>query len=292
METPSHNPGGAVEHLGLHSFLTEPIVRRALEEDLAWGDVSADGAVPPGKQAKGVFLAKAPGVVCGLGVAAQVYRLLDPGFRFVPLVEDGMVVDAGIPIAELEGSAHSLLSGERVALNFTQRMSGIATKTRAFVEALADSRTELVDTRKTTPGLRLLEKYAVRMGGARNHRYGLSDAVMIKDNHIALAGGITAAVANVRRVAPFTARIEVECENLEMVREALAAGADIIMLDNMSLEAMTEAVGVIGKKALTEASGNVTLDRVAEIAACGVDYISTGAITHSVSALDISLDVE
>lgn len=290
METSPHDSSGPAEPLALHPFLTEPIVRRALEEDLAWGDVSAWGAVPAGKRAGGVFLAKASGVVCGLGVAQQVYQLLDPTFRFRPLVEDGVHVEPGVPIATLDGPAHTLLSGERVALNFTQRMSGIATKTRGFVEALAGTKTQLVDTRKTTPGLRLLEKYAVRIGGARNHRYGLADAVMIKDNHIALAGGIAAAVANIRRVAPFTVRIEVECENLDMVKEALAAEVDIIMLDNMDLEAMKEAVALIGRRAITEASGNVTLERVRAIAECGVDYISTGAITHSVSALDISLD--
>lgn len=292
METSPHDSIGSAEPLGLHPFLTEPIVRRALEEDLAWGDVSAWGAVPAGKRAGGIFLAKAPGVVCGLTVAQQVYQLLDAGFRFTPLVEDGVWVEAGVPVAALDGSAHTLLSGERVALNFVQRLSGISTKTRAFVEALVGTKTQLVDTRKTTPGLRLLEKYAVRVGGARNHRYGLADAVMIKDNHIALAGGIAEAVANVRRVAPFTVRIEVECETLEMVEQALQAEADIIMLDNMTPEAMREAVGLIAGRAITEASGNVTLERVRAIAECGVDYISTGSVTHSVSALDISLDVQ
>jgi nicotinate-nucleotide pyrophosphorylase (carboxylating) len=274
-----------------HPFLTEPIVRAALAEDLAWGDVSAWGAVPADKQAEAVLQAKAPGVVAGLAIAAQAYALLDPGFRFEPLVEDGVFVDPGVPIAKLAGSARTLLSGERVALNFLQRMSGVATKTRAFVEAIAGTQAQLVDTRKTTPGLRLLEKYAVRVGGGRNHRYGLADAVMIKDNHVLLAGGITAAVANVRRVLPLTGMIEVETENLDMVREALEAGADIIMLDNMSLELMREAVALVAGKAVLEASGNVTLDRVREIAETGVDVISTGSVTHSVMALDISLDV-
>lgn len=247
--------------------------------------------MPADKQANAQLQAKASGVVAGLAVAAQVYALLDPAFHFEPLVTDGVHVDPGVPIARLEGSARTLLSGERVALNFLQRLSGIASRTRAFVEALAGTRTQLVDTRKTTPGLRLLEKYAVRVGGGRNHRYGLADAVMIKDNHILLAGGITAAVANVRRVLPLTAQIEVETEDLEMVREALAAGADLIMLDNMSLEMMREAVALVAGRAVLEASGNVSLERVRAIADCGVDVISTGSITHSAPALDISLDV-
>jgi nicotinate-nucleotide pyrophosphorylase (carboxylating) len=286
----AHTPHG--DGLPLHAFLTEPVVRRALEEDLAWGDASAWGAVPADKQATGILLAKAPGVIAGLPIARQVYALLDPAFTVEFLVEDGMHAEAGVPIARLAGSARTLLSGERVALNFVQRMSGVATKTRRYVEALAGFKTQLVDTRKTTPGLRLLEKYAVRVGGGRNHRYGLADAIMIKDNHILLAGGIHQAVANARAVAALTARIEVECEDLEMVRAALAAGADIIMLDNMTNEAMREAVAEIAGRALTEASGNVTLERLPGIAECGVDFVSSGAITHSVSALDISLDVD
>ena len=292
MADPFDAGAGADHFLPLHPFLTEPVVRRALEEDLAWGDVSAWGAVPADKQAKGILLAKAPGVIAGLPIARQVYALLDPAFTCESLVEEGMHVEPGVPIARLSGSARTLLSGERVALNFVQRLSGIATKTRAHVEALAGFKTQLVDTRKTTPGHRLLEKYAVRVGGGRNHRYGLADAIMIKDNHILLAGGIRQAVANARAVAALTARIEVECENLEMVREALDAGADIIMLYNMTNEAMRDAVGVIAGRALTEASGNVTLERLPGIAETGVDFVSSGAITHSVSALDISLDVE
>lgn len=267
-------------------------MRRALEEDLAWGDVSAWGAVPAGKRARGVWTAKAPGVVAGMAVAVQVYALLDAGFEFEPLVADGTPVEAGHAIARLAGDARTLLSGERVALNLVQRLSGIATKTRQYVEALAGFETQLVDTRKTTPGLRMLEKYAVRVGGGRNHRYGLADAVMIKDNHILLAGGIGAAVANARAVVPLTMKIEVECENMAMVREALAAGADIIMLDNMTDQAMREAVGEIAGRALTEASGGVTLERLGAIAATGVDFVSVGGLTHSAGALDISLDVE
>jgi nicotinate-nucleotide pyrophosphorylase (carboxylating) len=292
MADPFDAGAGADDFLPLHPFLTEPIVRRALEEDLAWGDVSAWGAVPAGKQARGVWQAKSPGVIAGMPVAMQVYALLDAGFTFEPLVAEGMHVEPGVPIARLAGSARTLLSGERVALNFVQRLSGIATKTRAYVEVLAGFETQLVDTRKTTPGLRMLEKYAVRVGGGRNHRYGLADAVMIKDNHILLAGGIGYAVANARAVTPLTAMIEVECENMAMVREALAAGADVIMLDNMTNEAMAEAVREIAGRARTEASGGVTLERLSSIAATGVDYVSVGGLTHSVSALDISLDVE
>jgi nicotinate-nucleotide pyrophosphorylase (carboxylating) len=272
-------------------FLTEPIVRAAPAEDLAWGDLSGGGAVPADARARAVLQVKAPGVVAGLAIAKQVYALLDPAFVFEALVEDGVFVDPGVPIARLEGSARTLLAGERVALNFLQRMSGVATKTRAFVEAIAGTRAQLVDTRKTTPGMRLLEKYAVRVGGGRNHRYGLSDAVMIKDNHALLAGGIAAAVANVRRNLPLTAKIEVETETLEMVGEALEAGADVIMLDNMDLDLMRRAVALVAGRAVLEASGNVTLDRVKAIAETGVDVISTGAVTHSAPALDISLDV-
>ena len=287
---PDATPGGA-EFLPLLPFLTEPVVRAALAEDLAWGDVSACGAVPPGATGTATMLAKAPGVIAGLPLAAQVWALLDPAVTFTALVEDGMAVDPGVPIAQIAGSARSLLMGERVALNFVQRLSGVATKTRAFVEALAGLDTQLVDTRKTTPGLRMLEKYAVRQGGGRNHRFGLADAVMIKDNHVALSGGIAAAVANARAVVPFTARIEVECEDLAMVRQALAAGADVIMLDNMTIDAMREAVAEVAGRALLEASGGVTLETVRAIAETGVDFVSVGALTHSAAALDISLDV-
>lgn len=228
--------------------------------------------------------------MAGLPVAAQCFRLLDAGFSFEPLVDEGVHVGPGVPVAALAGDARTLLSGERVALNFLQRMSGVATLTRRYVEAIAGHKARLVDTRKTTPGLRLLEKYAVRVGGGSNHRHGLADAVMIKDNHILLAGGIGPAVALARRSVAFTMRIEVECESLAMVEEALAAGADVVMLDNMALAAMEEAVRLVAGRAIVEASGGVTLDRVAAIAACGVDVISTGAITHSAPALDLSLD--
>lgn len=254
--------------------------------------MSGWGAVSAKRQAKGILQVKTPGVVAGLAVARQVFQLLDPGFGFMVLTEEGSRVEAGTAIAQLSGSARTLLSGERVALNFLQRLSGIATQTRRYVDALAGTKTQLVDTRKTTPGLRLLEKYAVRVGGARNHRYGLADAIMIKDNHILLAGGIRQAVEAARAVAPLTAAIEVECESLAMVQEALEARADIIMLDNMAIDAMREAVGVIAGRAVVEASGGVTIERLPAIAATGVDVVSVGALTHSAVALDISLDVE
>lgn len=281
----------AFDGVPLHPFLTEPLVRAALNEDLAWGDLTAWGAVPPGQAAEAQLLLKSPGVIAGLAVAVQTFALLDSTFVVELLVEDGMEVDPGIPVARLVGNARTLLSGERVALNFLQRLSGIATLTRAFVTAIAGTRAQIVDTRKTTPGLRLLEKYAVRQGGARNHRFGLADAALIKDNHILLAGGIGQAVHNLRRVLPLTSRIEVETEDLAMVEEALAAGADIIMLDNMTLEVMREAVALVAGRAVLEASGGVTLTTVRAIAATGVDYISVGALTHSAPALDISLDV-
>jgi nicotinate-nucleotide pyrophosphorylase (carboxylating) len=234
---------------------------------------------------------KETGVVVGLGIATQIFALLDPAFRCTAEVEDGMVIEAGLPILSLEGSARSLLMGERLALNFMQRLSGIATLTRRYVEAIADLRTEVVDTRKTTPGLRLLEKYAVRMGGARNHRFNLSDAAMLKDNHIALAGGITAAMARVKAQVPITTCIEVECESLAMVQEAVSAGAGLIMLDNMTPEAIREAVEWVAGRARLEASGGVSLETIRAIAETGVDYISVGRLTHSAPALDISLDV-
>jgi nicotinate-nucleotide pyrophosphorylase (carboxylating) len=289
METTFHPNLGP---LAPSAFLSEPILQAALREDLGWGDLSAQGAVSATTQANGVLLAKSPGVIAGLPLVEQIYCLLDARFHCEALVEDGMHVEAGIPLMRLSGSARTLLSGERVALNFLQRLSGIATLTRAYVEAIAGTKAQLVDTRKTTPGLRLFEKYAVRAGGARNHRFCLSDAVMIKDNHILLAGGIHAAVASIRQTLPLTSRIEVECENLAMVQEALDAQADIIMLDNMSVSAMREAVALIGDRALVEASGGVTLATIKAIAECGVDAVSVGALTHSAPALDISLDVE
>ncbi|MFN3431525.1 MAG: carboxylating nicotinate-nucleotide diphosphorylase, partial [Candidatus Sericytochromatia bacterium] len=231
MEKAPHALAAHGDGLPLHPFLTEPIVRRALEEDLAWGDVSAWGAVPADKQAKGVLLAKAPGVIAGLPIARQVYALLDPAFTCEALVEEGMHVEPGVPIARLSGSARTLLSGERVALNFVQRLSGIATKTRAHVEALSGFNTQLVDTRKTTPGLRLLEKYAVRVGGGRNQRLALWHGILIKENHIAAAGGVAAALQRAQALQSGV-DIQIEVETLEQLQQALEAGAASVLLDN------------------------------------------------------------
>jgi len=270
----------------------EELVRAALREDIGAGDVTTLLTVPVETQASGVFLAKATGVVCGLELAACAFRCVDPSVRFEPLVADGTAVEPGLLLARLSGPAQSLLTGERVALNFTQRLSGTASLTRRFVEAVAGTRARIVDTRKTTPGLRTLEKYAVRCGGGHNHRYGLGDGVLIKDNHLAAGGGVAACVARARQHAPHPLKVEVECKTLAQVGEAVEAGADILLLDNMSLEQLREAAGLVAGRALTEASGGVNLGTVRAIAETGVDLISVGALTHSAPALDISLDFD
>lgn len=271
--------------------LVEDIVRRALEEDIGTGDLTTEATVPAEASAEAIIHTKQEGVIAGLDVARIVFRTLDPALVFTAEVADGTLVPKGTVIARLVGSARAILMGERTALNLLQRMSGIATMTRRAVEAVKFFPTRIVDTRKTAPGLRLLDKYAVRMGGGQNHRFGLYDAVLIKDNHIKVAGGIGAAVAAARKAIPFTAKVEVETENLEQVQEALTAGADIIMLDNMDYDAMRKAVELINGRALVEASGKVTVETVTDVAKTGVDYISMGALTHSVKALDISLDI-
>ncbi|GIP55704.1 carboxylating nicotinate-nucleotide diphosphorylase [Paenibacillus vini] len=278
---------------GYNEGLVESI-RYWLKEDVGSGDVSTGVTIPAGHESKGIIHAKDSGVIAGIPVAQLVFEVVDPMLTFTPLVKDGDTVTKGTILAEVEGSTHSILTGERLALNLLQRMSGIATRTRSFVEALEGLPTRLVDTRKTTPGHRMLEKYAVRTGGGANHRFGLYDAVMIKDNHIKGAGGIAQAVGRARANIPHTMTIEVETESLEQVEEALAAGADIIMLDNMSPELMKEAVRRIKAKAphvKTEASGNVSLQTVCGIAESGVDVISVGRLTYSFESLDISLDL-
>lgn len=270
----------------------EELVRAALREDIGAGDMTTLLTVPVETQASGVFLAKATGVVCGLELAACAFRCVDPSVRFAPLVADGTAVEPGLLLARLSGPAQSLLTGERVALNFTQRLSGTASLTRRFVEAVAGTRARIVDTRKTTPGLRTLEKYAVRCGGGHNHRYGLGDGVLIKDNHLAAGGGVAACVARAQQHAPHPLKVEVECKTLAQVGEAVGAGADILLLDNMSLEQLREAVELVAGRALTEASGGVNLQTVRAIAETGVDLISVGALTHSAPALDISLDFD
>lgn len=266
-----------------------------LAEDVGSGDVSAWSTIPADAEATALIHVKEDGVLAGMSVAREVFRLVDERLDFVPRAEDGDAVVKGTVIAEVRGLARSILSAERLALNLLQRMSGIATTTRRFVEAVAAwPGVRIVDTRKTTPGHRLLEKYAVRVGGGHNHRFGLFDAVMIKDNHIQAAGGIAAAVDRARAAIPHTMTIEVETESLSEVEQALEAGADIIMLDNMDTDQMKEAVQLIRSRSprtIIEASGGVRLDTVAAIAATGVDIISAGSLTHSVRAVDISLDL-
>ncbi len=265
-----------------------------LLEDIGTGDISALAAVPDTHRSKGVLHVKEDGVIAGLPVAAAVFAAIDAGLVFRTCVEEGTQARRGTVIAEVEGSSRSILSGERLALNLLQRMSGIATKTRSYVDALEGAPARLVDTRKTTPGLRQLEKYAVRIGGGHNHRFGLYDAVMIKDNHIKAAGGIASAVQSARAYIPHTMKIEVEVESHAQVTEALEAGADIIMLDNMPTLDMEQAVRMIKTQSphiVIEASGGVTRETLRAIALTGVDVISVGGLTHSVPALDISLDL-
>ncbi len=267
------------------------LIDLALKEDIGPGDVTTNSLIPPGRKAAGLFVAKEEGVVAGLPVAEAVFRRLDPAVNFSFQVREGeQVTDAQI-LARVEGNARALLTGERVALNFLQRLSGIATHVHRLVRLLAGSKAKIVDTRKTTPGLRLLEKYAVRVGGGNNHRFGLYDAVLIKDNHLKITGSIKRAIQQARSRIPPTMKIEVEVENLAGVEEAIAAGADIIMLDNMDLLAMREAVNFVAGRALLEASGGITEKNILAVAQTGVDFISVGALTHSVRALDLSLEI-
>ncbi len=266
----------------------QTLIDLAIREDVGTGDITTDNLVPSGMQKQAYMVAKAEGVIAGLEVAEMVFRRFDPELAWNPLVRDGEHVKKGDRIVEFSASYRALLTGERTALNFLQRMSGIATAAREYVTMLEGYHTQILDTRKTLPGFRLLDKYAVKAGGAVNHRIGLYDMVMIKDNHIAVAGGITKAVEAIRPHLKQGILIEVETTTLEEVAEALAAGADIIMLDNMDNETMAKAVALIGDRAKSEASGNMSAGRLAGVALTGVDYISVGALTHSVKALDIS----
>lgn len=265
-----------------------PVIEAGLKEDVNTGDLTTDLLIAADTQTTAVFIAKADGIAAGLPVAEAVFRKLDPNVSFEYAVKDGEHVSIGQLMATITGTYRALLTGERLALNFLQRMSGIATATAQYVEAVKNFDTKILDTRKTVPGLRLLDKYAVKAGGGTNHRIGLYDMVMIKDNHISVAGGITNAVNAIRPQISPDIKIEVETTTLDEVREALAAQADIIMLDNMDNATMTEAVKIINKQAKVEASGNMNLQRVCEVAATGVDFISIGALTHSVVGLDIS----
>ncbi len=270
----------------------EPIVRRALREDIGDGDVTTRCTVPARAPLTGRFIAKEAGVVAGLEVARLTFALLDESVSFVPHLADGDAVAAGQVMATVSGPGRALLGGERVALNFLQRMSGIASLAYKFVTAVQGTQAVILDTRKTAPGLRPLDKWAVRLGGAQNHRSGLYDMVLIKDNHIAAVGGITQAVKRVRARDKRKRAVEVEVKNLAELQETLELKVDRVMLDNMSLDQMREAVRLTGGRVPLEASGNVTLENVAAVAATGVDYISVGALTHSVQALDISLKLE
>ncbi len=265
-------------------------VRRALAEDLGWGDVTTEATVDPRACARGVFIAKCHCVIAGLDIAAEAFRQLDPNAAFTAHRRDGDRCTPGTVVAEVEGSAAAMLTAERTALNFLQRLSGIATITRRYVDA-AGGRITILDTRKTTPTLRALEKYAVRAGGGTNHRDGLDDGILIKDNHVRLAGGVRQAVARMK-AAHQEMPIEVEAQSLDEVDEAIAAGADIILLDNLSLAEVREAVGRIAGRAKIELSGGVTLDRIPELAATGADYVSVGALTHSAPAADLSFEIE
>jgi nicotinate-nucleotide pyrophosphorylase (carboxylating) len=273
----------------------DAIIELALSEDIGAGDLTARTVIPETARATGQMRLKSTGVVSGLTVVERVFARVDTKIRWQALVEDGVSLEAGTVIGEIAGPARSVLTAERTALNFVQRLSGVATLTRTFVDAIAGTGARIIDTRKTTPGMRVLDKQAVRHGGGFNHRIGLFDGVMIKDNHIAALGGddaIGEAVDRARSQIPHTVKIEVEVANLEQLRLALASGAEIIMLDNMSIEMMREAVAITAGKAILEASGGVNLASVRAIAESGVDVISVGALTHSAPALDISVDLE
>lgn len=267
----------------------DPLILSALQEDITSEDVSTNSVTPHPQKGEAQLLCKQDGVICGLGVFERVFTLLDSNTHLDTFVKDGDEVKAGQLLACLHGDIRILLSGERTALNYLQRMSGIATYTRFTANLLAGTKTKLLDTRKTTPNNRIFEKYAVRIGGGNNHRYNLSDGVLLKDNHIGAAGGVKQAIAMAKQYAPFVRKIEVEVETLDMVKEALEAGADIIMLDNMSHEQMKEAIQIIAGKAEVEVSGNVTSENIASLVDLGVDYISSGALTHSAPILDVSL---
>ena len=277
---------------GLNIDSIKTLVDYAFKEDIGTGDITTNSLIPLDLQAKATMVAKSAGVIAGLAVAEYIFRSLSPEITWKTFINDGDKVAKGDLILEISGSYRALLTGERLALNFMQRMSGIATMTANCVNAVVDYKTKILDTRKTVPGLRLLDKYAVMIGGGTNHRIGLYDMVLIKDNHIKIAGGITRAVAQIKNSIPDGIQIEVETTTLEEVKEALAAGVDIIMLDNMTTKAMEESVKIISGRAKVEASGNMTLDRLKEVASTGVDFISIGALTHSVTAFDISMNIE
>ena len=273
----------------LPQFYVDDVIKRAISEDINYIDVATDYLLDENEKSKAKFIAKADGVLCGIEVAMRVFSLLDEEFTYTLYQKDGENVKKGDIIAEIEGRTIYLLKGERTALNLLQHMSGIATLTNECVMQIEGTEATIADTRKTLPGLRSLQKYAVTCGGGKNHRYNLSDCAMLKDNHIDAKGGITPAVKALREKIGHTVKIEVETRTLEEVKEALSAGADIIMLDNMDNDTMAEAVKIVNKKALLEASGNLTPERLRSVALLGVDILSIGALTHSVTAFDISM---
>ncbi|MDD7557284.1 MAG: carboxylating nicotinate-nucleotide diphosphorylase [Porphyromonas somerae] len=274
-------------------YLLDQLIDIAIEEDISTGDLATNALIGRGERATALITAKADGVISGLAVAERVLETISTEeYLFEPYLQDGDRVAKGDKILKIEGTYRDLLTSERLMLNFLQRMSGIATATRQMVDLIAGTKAQLLDTRKTVPGHRLTDKLAVKHGGGTNHRMGLYDMAMIKDNHIKAAGGISKAIKQVKATLPISVKVEVETTNLDEVKEALQGGADIIMLDNMSSEIMKEAVALIGNKAATEASGNITHERIREVAETGVDFISVGALTHSVRALDMSMNFE
>jgi nicotinate-nucleotide pyrophosphorylase (carboxylating) len=274
--------------MGAHEF--DALIDAALREDIPAGDITSEGLIPADARSEAILLAKEEGVLAGLAMARRVYEKIDPAVEFSEKFEDGAAIRKFDILAAIEGPTMALLKGERTALNFLQHLSGVATATRRFVDAVAGTKAKILDTRKTTPGLRLLEKYAVKAGGGTNHRLSLSDMILIKDNHLRYVGTVAEAVRRARAAAKPGVRIEVEAADLSQVRDALAAGADMIMLDNMALETMREAVALAAGRVPLEASGNMSLDRVRAVAETGVDFISVGALTHSAPAVDISLE--
>lgn len=275
----------------LNNTTLDALLDLALSEDIGIGDITTEATIPSTQNTIGILTAKSEGVVAGLSVVEKTFTKVDPSLEFRSIVKEGESVSIGSSIAEIEGSAKSILIGERTALNFLQRLSGVATLTSLFVDAVRDYDVKIVDTRKTTPGFRALQKYAVRVGGGNNHRYGLYDGILIKDNHIIASGGIQNAVNRAKSAAPHTIKIEVEVETLEQVHEALEAKADILLLDNMSIDMMQTVVKLVGNRAITEASGGITLETVQAVASTGVDLISVGALTHSAMPMDISLNL-
>ena len=267
----------------------DELILLALREDITSEDITTNSVMPTYQLGEVDLICKQDGVIAGLGIFKRVFELLDPNTEVNLYKNDGDEVKRGEKIGLVRGDIRVLLSGERTALNYLQRMSGIATYTRSIVKLLEGSKTKLLDTRKTTPNMRIFEKYAVKVGGGTNHRYNLSDGILLKDNHIGAAGGVKEAVKMAKEYAPFVRKVEIEVENLDMLKEALEAGADIIMLDNMSVEDMREAVRLTAGKAETECSGNVTRENIARLIDIGVDYISSGALTHSAPILDLSL---